>query len=91
VCLLVLLKAGRSIRSLLFKKWFGKTSLPSSLLHQAKGMTEIPKQEMGNELTQDNSQSGEVKEKCTEEKEVRLNMLLTYTDYIGRSPMATLY
>ncbi|XP_039522921.1 protein Aster-C isoform X2 [Pimephales promelas] len=32
-------------------------------------MTEIPKQEMGNELTQDNSQSGEVKEKCTEEKE----------------------
>jgi len=54
-------------------------------------MTEIPKQEMGNELTQDNSQSGEVKEKCTEEKEVRLNMLLTYTDYIGRSPMATLY
>lgn len=37
-------------------------------------MTEIPKQEMGNELTQDNSQSGEVR--WTVEKEVRLNMLL---------------
>lgn len=74
MCLLVLLKAGRSIGPLLFKKWFGKTSLPSSLLHQAKGMTEIPKQEMGNELTQDNSQSGEVR--WTVEKEVRLNMLL---------------
>lgn len=38
-------------------------------------MTQTPKQVMGNELTQDTSQSGEGR-LTLEEQEVRLNMLL---------------
>ncbi len=44
------------------------------LLHQAKDMTQTPKQVTPNELTQDNNQSGEGKW-SSEEQEVRMNML----------------